>query len=1025
MKNTIPPTDVAGAVTIGRTNYSPPAIWPHSKMHQRPISAAVLAGFALLLFFPRLARAQFSSVPLSSYEGQNVSSIEFAGRPDLDTAKYMPMVEQKAGEPFSVEQINNSVAALRASKDFQGVKLELLPEPDGVRVLFVLEPALYIGIFVFPGANAEFQYTRLLQIANYQTQEPYTADHVHQAQAALSEFYNRNGFFQAEVKPELKIDKAHGLVNVMFNSKLGRRAKLGEIDLEGATPQETAQLKAALRSVMAVLRGTSLKTGKPYTLSRLEHATSYMQSRLGKQGFLTAQVKFVAPDYDPETNRAALKFTIKTGSTVHISVNGEHLWPWSKSKLIPMYSEHSMDEDLIDEGRRDLTSHLQSQGYFDAQVRVDSKSQGDAATVVYEVAKGKHNKVESVTVAGNRHFTEGNLLGHVPVSKKAVYNPFSHGHFSQQLVQTSVDNLLKFYRNSGYSEVKVTSAVKADPKGDLRVTFQVDEGQQDVVTALHIVGNNSVPVDKLTTHGLKLGPGKPYSGLLVRDDRNEVIANYLRKGYLTATFQSKATVDKKKPHNVTVTYQINEGPQVITGDILTEGRGHTKQWLVDKALRLRSGAPLSENDTLASETKLYGLNVFDWASIDPREPVTDEPKAVVLVKLHEAKLNTITYSFGFEIIKRGGSVPGGTVPITPVPTGSALANFTTDEKTFYGPRGSFTYTRNNVLGSAESLSFGGFAGRLDQRGQTTYTIPYLNRTDWQMSSTLSGELNSENPIFSDRTGDISVQFQHALNEKKTKRVFFRYDGRLTVLTTLIIPELVPLDQRRVRLSGPTASFVSDSRDNPLDAHRGFYHSYEIGIDPKELGSNFSFAHFLGQTAYYRQLPFDKIVWASSIRVGIAEPIEGSTVPISESFFSGGGSTLRGFALDAAGPQRPIQVCSQSDSTDCTTINVPGGGKQLLILNTELRIPLPIKPGLGIVGFYDGGNVFGSIGFHGGCGAMEHEEGIFQGCNYTNTVGLGLRYATPIGPLRVDLGYNLDAPPGLTATQYFITLGQAF
>jgi outer membrane translocation and assembly module TamA len=57
--------------------------------------------------------------------------------------------------------------------------------------------------------------------------------------------------------------------------------------------------------------------------------------------------------------------------------------------------------------------------------------------------------------------------------------------------------------------------------------------------------------------------------------------------------------------------------------------------------------------------------------------------------------------------------------------------------------------------------------------------------------------------------------------------------------------------------------------------------------------------------------------------------------------------------------------------------------------------------------------------------MEHEEGIFQGCNYTNTVGLGLRYATPIGPLRVDLGYNLDAPPGLTATQYFITLGQAF
>jgi outer membrane translocation and assembly module TamA len=95
---------------------------------------------------------------------------------------------------------------------------------------------------------------------------------------------------------------------------------------------------------------------------------------------------------------------------------------------------------------------------------------------------------------------------------------------------------------------------------------------------------------------------------------------------------------------------------------------------------------------------------------------------------------------------------------------------------------------------------------------------------------------------------------------------------------------------------------------------------------------------------------------------------------------------------------------------CPLISVPEGGNQLLIVNSEFRIPVPLKQGLGVVPFYDGGNVFRTIGFHG---------------QYTNTVGLGFRYATPVGPVRIDFGYNLNAPPGVKPFQYFITIGQAF
>jgi outer membrane protein assembly factor BamA len=157
-----------------------------------------------------------------------------------------------------------------------------------------------------------------------------------------------------------------------------------------------------------------------------------------------------------------------------------------------------------------------------------------------------------------------------------------------------------------------------------------------------------------------------------------------------------------------------------------------------------------------------------------------------------------------------------------------------------------------------------------------------------------------------------------------------------------------------------------------------------------------------------------IIWANSVRIGIEQPFAGSHVPQSELFYTGGGSTLRGFPLNSAGPQRAVSVCSNpSDASTCSFIQVPTGGRELFILNSEFRIPVPLKKGLGVVAFYDGGNVFEHVGFS-----------DFRN-NYSNTVGLGVRYATPIGPVRIDVGRNLNPIAGIKATQIFITLGQAF
>ena len=514
--------------------------------------------------------------------------------------------------------------------------------------------------------------------------------------------------------------------------------------------------------------------------------------------------------------------------------------------------------------------------------------------------------------------------------------------------------------------MKVTPDVKTEANGNLAVSFRVEEGPQDIVQELYVTGNQTVPTPQLTSDGLRLGPGKPCSATLVQEDRDHITANYLRKGYLTATFVAKADPVKGQPHHVIVTYQIYEGPQVFTSAVVTEGREYTRQSLVHRTAAMRVQKPLSEDDMLSAETRLYGLGIFDWAAVDPRRPVTTQTEDEAIVKLHESKRNTIGYGFGFEIINRGGSVPGGTVAVPGLPPIGLPSSFKTSQRTFYGPRGSFQYTRKNIRGLAQSYSIGGFAGRLDQRGATTYTIPSLLNSRWLATTSLSGEHNSENPIFTARLGDAGLQLQRPLNRQKTTNVYLRYDFRLTSLTNLLIPALVPASDTHVRLSQFSGSFVRDTRDNPLDGHKGSYHSYEVAMIPEALGSNFSFARFSGQAARYWTIPnAGGTVWANSLRVGLEQPLAGSHVPLSESFFSGGGSTLRGFPLDGAGPQQTIPACGNpSDPSTCSLIRVPTGGNQLLILNSEFRVPVPFKKNLGVVGFYDGGTFFAASDFTG-------------------------------------------------------------
>ncbi len=944
---------------------------------------------------------------LDAFVGQTVSSIQLAGRPDLNDEELSPLFVQHAGEPFDTEKVEQTVAAIKATGRFKNVQLSVIPDIEGVRVMLILQPGLYFGIYEFPGSRS-FSYSSLLQAAHYPPDGPYNHLDVERATESLTKFLQQNGYFLAKVTPQLEPDAAHGIVNVRFAIELGAKARYGTVTLDGASAEQTSRLQAKLKSWLARLRGSAMRKGRPYSLKGVQNATLYMQNALINQDRLGAQVKMVGAEYDPATNLADITFHITEGPLVRVKVEGAHVWKSRQRRLLPLYQQVGVDEELIQEGRNNLISYFQSKGNFNATVETSVSKQAGGETILYKITKGPKHKVSSVSIDGNKTLGDKQLLAHVSVKTAHM---FSHGAFSEKLLRASTKNLEATYRAEGFSDVKVTSKVEGGG-GNLDVSFVVNEGPRDIVRELKIVGNNTMTVAQLVPKGLKLVAGQPYSQTKANEDRNAITVKYLESGYLTSSFRQTVTSEKDDPHSLIVTYQIHEGPRVTIANVVTLGRVHTRQLFIDRAAKLTVNAPLTTGDMLSAESRLYAPGIFNWAEVSPRRQITTQTDSEVLVKVHEARRNTLTYGFGFEVVNRGGSLPSGTVAVPGLPPVGVSSNFfVTSQRTFWGPRGSVEYTRRNILGMAESLTLGALAGRLVQRGTANFQNPSFRGTSFASNLNASFEHNSENPIFSDTIEGVGFQLQKPLNHKKTMHLLLRYNFSETQITNLLFVNLVPPDQQNVRLSTLSATYSRDTRDSQLDATRGIYQSVETDLNPGVLGSSASFLKIMAQTAYYKSLS-SHVVWANSVRLGVAPAFDGSQVPLSQEFFSGGGSTLRGFPLDGAGPQRPVLACESANSptSTCQQISAPSGGRELFIFNSEFRLPLPIYKNLGWAAFYDGGNVFRAIGFHG---------------EYTNTAGGGLRYATPVGPIRFDIGHNLNSPRGVSATQFFVTLGQAF
>jgi outer membrane protein assembly factor BamA len=225
-------------------------------------------------------------------------------------------------------------------------------------------------------------------------------------------------------------------------------------------------------------------------------------------------------------------------------------------------------------------------------------------------------------------------------------------------------------------------------------------------------------------------------------------------------------------------------------------------------------------------------------------------------------------------------------------------------------------------------------------------------------------------------------------------------------TTLkITPLLIPLLSQPVRVGIVSFGWILDRRDDPVEPHKGIYNTVDVGLADHAFGSQINFVRFLARNATYHPIG-KKLVLARSTEIGditafhyTGDPL--NIIPLPERFFGGGGASHRGFPENQAGPRDP-------------TTGLPLGGTFLLFNQTELRFPL-IGDNIGGVLFHDMGNIYSRLSNF----SLRQQQRDIRDFDYmVHAVGFGIRYRTPVGPLRVDLAYSINGPKyyGFKGTQ---------
>ena len=903
-------------------------------------------------------------MPVASAQGASVRTI-WEGKiiRSIETvpAERSNLIDQKRYTHYRAEAIRAALSEWYQTGAFRDIRVEAVP--------FGTEEISLKFIFVQRQHLADLILSGTHRLSAEEVRpalglkigEEWTPSRWKTAQTAAQRFLQDRGYFQASLHPHVTSFDQDRRIALHVHLKERNRARIRSVAFPGDPLFSKTRLMLRLRS----------HPGAYYQRALLMQDVERLRSFYHSKGYLTVTIPPPKLYWDERTNEVDLQWEIFPRHRIDLFFDTPGKISTDRLLSLVRITEEGSDENQVLEASAEaMVALYRSEGYpfaavtYTAQhIRSEHRSE-----VRFIIETGPRTKIRAVFFLGHPTVSKAQLQRKVQLTpRRSKVAPW----FGKTTVYTEAQRLadtqalLNFYREMGYRRARVRSRAQFnDSKTEVSLYFHIREGVQTHITKLRVTGDDALSeIELLPTFLMRL----PYHEARLQEGLRHIQSLYADHGYIYATVFAEPHFSEDQAE---IVYTVHEGHQARLGQFTLIGNKHTRASVLLRELQLRSGDLYRPALILESQRRLYRTGYFSSVRFVPQE-IDTQPH---VIDLH------------LSVVER---------PYLPVDFGMGYGEH---ERL----RGFFEIAHLNLLGYGPEVRLRASASSLEEEYLLSFREPWLFSKNLNFRASLSQSKQKKSAYdlasigatagveyhFSDiLTGLLQYQFERHHIEAEDPKI-----------------ALSPADAGKLNIATINASLVLDTRDDLFNPTQGTLSGVTLRNGAKLIGSEVQMVKLTLQHSVYRafgRLGDRPLVWAFGGKMGIAERF-GKTglIPPPERFLLGGRNTVRGYKSNTLGiPKQTL-----------TLENTPLGGNAFVALNEELRISFSSTFG-GVV-FLDHGNVWA-------------ETSSIQLSEIQSTTGIGLRYHTPIGPIRLDWGYKLDRPDHTARSELHFAIGHMF
>jgi len=672
--------------------------------------------------------------------------------------------------------------------------------------------------------------------------------------------------------------------------------------------------------------------------------------------------KYLHPEVGPyRFDNGELVIPVKKGPKITVVFTGNRSFRKKKFEKLLSFVEEEKVLDEMVDESAERIKSLYTSKGFYNTVVKSSVERGKDIKVTFSIEEGIKTLVDDISFEGMT-IPESAVMKIIGLKKGRPFN--------QDQLDADVESIKNFYYALGYIRMNITDVRKDFRNGDRKVGihYVIEEGPQVTTGSVDVTGNASLSRDEVMK-AVRIQEGSPYNLVDIGDARFRLISLYKQRGFARAVVNVKSSLDGDRAH---LFFQVKEGRPYSIGKIVLRGNRKTKAKIIRRELTFEEGDVYNYDEIIKVKQHLYKLGIFSEVQVKTVETgrVADGHSVIDLViAVKEGKAGSVEFGLGYADYEK--------------------------------LRAMFDISYGNLGGYNRRIGFKAEGSSVKERYVFHFQEPWLfNEPDIPLNLSILKEnrkainLDTKELLYKiDKIG-LLAGIEKPLTERLTLNLGYEY----SFTDTKDVEEGVILskeDTGTLGISSITPSLVYDGRDDPFDPTRGSLLSVAVKFASPLILSETGFIKTTFKSSWYVPL-HRRIVFAFALSGGAAFSFEDAQeLPLIERYFLGGRTTVRGFEQDMLGPKGQD--------------GLPTGGNIFALVNSEFRFS--IGKGFGLVAFVDGGNVWRTSGE------------INEDLRYT--AGGGLRYKTPVGPVRIDYGHKINRKEGESAGEVHFSFGHAF